>query len=96
MSEYHVTVLWDDEAKVWIGTSEDVPGLCVEARTLEEVMQEAERLIPDLLMLNGVLPQGDTRPIPFHYTPSYPSDSGRRVAIPCGKVRVATKFGIAQ
>jgi predicted RNase H-like HicB family nuclease len=68
MCEYHVNVLWDDEAKVWMGTSEDVPGLCVEAGTLEELMQEAERLIPDLLVLNGVLPQGDTRPIPFHVT----------------------------
>jgi hypothetical protein len=68
MSEYHVTALWDDEAKVWVGTSQDVPGLCVEARTLEEPTQTAGELIPDLLILNGVLPQGDTRPVPFHIT----------------------------
>ena len=68
MSEYHVNAFWDDEAKVWVGTSEDVPGLCVEAGTLEELMQAAGELIPDLLTLNGILPQGDTRPVPFHVT----------------------------
>jgi hypothetical protein len=68
MSEYHVTALWDDEAKVWVGTSEDVPGLCVESSTLEELLQTAGELIPELLILNGVLPQGDTRPVPFRVT----------------------------
>jgi predicted RNase H-like HicB family nuclease len=68
MSEYHVNAVWDDQAKVWVGTSEDVPGLCVEAGTLEELVQAAGELIADLLVLNGVLPQGDTRPVPFHIT----------------------------
>jgi predicted RNase H-like HicB family nuclease len=68
MSEYHVTALWDDEAKVWVGTSDDVPGLCVEAGTLEELMQTASELIPELLILNGVLPQGNNGPVPFRVT----------------------------
>ena len=44
---------------------EDIPGLCVEAGTVEELMQTAGELIPDLLILNGVLPQGDISPILF-------------------------------
>jgi predicted RNase H-like HicB family nuclease len=68
MPEYHVHAFWDDEAKTWVGTSEDVPGLCVESRTLEELMQTAGELIPELLVLNGVLPQGDTNPVPFRVT----------------------------
>ena len=68
MSEYHVSAFWDDEAKVWVGTSEDVPGLCVEAATLEELMQAAGELIPELLILNGVLTRGDGNPVPFRLT----------------------------
>ena len=68
MSEYHVTASWDDEAKVWIGTSDDVPGLCVEARTLEEFIEVAADLIPELLRLNGALPQGAAAPVSFRVT----------------------------
>ena len=28
-----VTVMWDDEAEVYVATSDDVPGLVAEART---------------------------------------------------------------
>jgi predicted RNase H-like HicB family nuclease len=65
MSEYHVTAFWDDEAKVWVGTSEDVPGLCVESATLEELLQTVGELMPELLILNGVLPQGAINPVHF-------------------------------
>lgn len=68
MPEYHVNAIWDDDAKVWIGTSDDVPGLCVEAGTLEELMNAAGEVFPELLILNGVLPQGDTGPVPFRIT----------------------------
>ena len=68
MNEYHVFAFWDDEVKVWVGTSEDVPGLCVEAATLEELMQAAGELIPELLILNGVLTRGDGNPVPFRLT----------------------------
>ncbi|MCX7111410.1 MAG: DUF1902 domain-containing protein [Proteobacteria bacterium] len=68
MREYHVSAFWDDEAKVWVGTSEDVPGLCVEAATLEELMHAAGELIPELLILNGVLQRGDGNPVPYRVT----------------------------
>ena len=50
----NVKALWDKEAKAWIATSEDVPGLCAEAPTLETLIDVVLGLIPDLLELNDV------------------------------------------
>lgn len=44
-----VDVIRDHEAGVFVGTSSDVPGLVVEAATLEELLSEAQSLIPELL-----------------------------------------------
>jgi predicted RNase H-like HicB family nuclease len=35
MNEYHVAAFWDREAKVWVATSDDVPGLATEAESVE-------------------------------------------------------------
>ena len=34
---YTVHAEWDPEASVWVATSDDVPGLCAEAPTVEEL-----------------------------------------------------------
>ena len=47
---------FDDEAKVWIATSADVPGLVVEDRDLEKLVDTVGELIPILLAENGMLP----------------------------------------
>ncbi len=44
-----VDVIRDEEAGVFVGTSSDVQGLVVEAATLEELLSEAQALIPGLL-----------------------------------------------
>lgn len=44
-----INVIRDDEAGVFVGTSDDVFGLVVEAETLEELSREARSLIPDLI-----------------------------------------------
>ncbi len=44
---------WDDEAKVWLATSADVSGLCVEAETWAGMMEEVRLILPDLMPLNG-------------------------------------------
>ena len=31
MEGYNVQLVWDDEAKVWMATSKDIPGLILEA-----------------------------------------------------------------
>lgn len=44
---------WDDEAKVWVATSEDVPGLATEADSLDRLIPKLKMMIPELLDLNG-------------------------------------------
>jgi predicted RNase H-like HicB family nuclease len=44
---------WDPEARVFVATSEDVPGLVAEAATTELLMEKLKALVPDLLALNG-------------------------------------------
>ena len=44
---------WDAEARVWIATSHDVPGLVVEADTWPTMIEEVRLVLPDLLELSG-------------------------------------------
>ena len=56
MDPYHVTAEWDDEARVWVASSEDVPGLATGADTLEALIEKLRIVIPELLVENGLLP----------------------------------------
>jgi len=56
---YFVSAEWDDEAKVWVATSDDVPGLATEAETMEELSKKLEVMIPELLTENGYLDAGE-------------------------------------
>lgn len=47
-----VDAMWDTEARVFVATSDDVPGLVTEADTLEALQQKLGVLIPELLELN--------------------------------------------
>lgn len=42
---------WDDEVGVWIATSQDAPGLVVEAETWGSMIEEVRLVLPDLLDL---------------------------------------------
>ncbi len=44
---------WDGEASVWIATSNDVPGLVVEADTWPAMIEEVRLVLPELLELSG-------------------------------------------
>ena len=48
-----VTARWDNEAGVWIASSDDVSGLVVEAGTWAEMIEEVRLVLPDLLELAG-------------------------------------------
>lgn len=52
MLEIHAQ--WDDEAQVWIATSDDIPGLCVQADTFDALVDIATGLTPELLEANNV------------------------------------------
>ena len=44
---------WDEEARVWVATSDDVPGLATEGDTLEVLIEKLKIIIPELLHANG-------------------------------------------
>lgn len=48
-----VRAVWDDEAKVWVAESDDVPGLVTEADTVEALIRKLDTVIPELLEENG-------------------------------------------
>lgn len=54
-SERIVKADWDDEACVWVATSDDVPGLVTEAKTFEALLKKLRTMVPELLELNGAL-----------------------------------------
>lgn len=53
---------WDEEASVWVATSDDVPGLATEASTLEDLIEKLKGIIPELLDANET--PGDNE-VPF-------------------------------
>ena len=61
-----VEAFWDEEARVWVATSDDVPGLIAEADTMEHLMQKLKILIPELLEANGLLKDSGSVEIPIH------------------------------
>lgn len=49
MKEYSVLLTWDDEARVWIATSEDIPGLILESGSADVLMERVRYAVPELL-----------------------------------------------
>jgi hypothetical protein len=52
---YQVDAFWDEDADVWVATSENVPGLSTEATTIELLSQKLRSVIPDLLLSNHLI-----------------------------------------
>ena len=50
---------WDSRVRVWVATSEDVPGVAVEADTTNETMDILKDVILDLMEANGVEAKDD-------------------------------------
>jgi predicted RNase H-like HicB family nuclease len=59
---FFVHAEWDEEASVWIASSDDVPGLATEADTVEGLVQKLRDMIPELLEANGI---SLTQEVPF-------------------------------
>jgi hypothetical protein len=47
-----VTLIWDDEAKVWIADSNDIPGLVLESESFDELIEDVRAAAPEMLLLN--------------------------------------------
>jgi predicted RNase H-like HicB family nuclease len=48
-----VNAFWDDEARVWVASSDDVPGLATEAESMNALVEKLKVMIPELLDANG-------------------------------------------
>lgn len=50
--EYVINFIWDNEAHVWIATSEDIPGLVLESGSFDALIERVRFAVPELLELN--------------------------------------------
>lgn len=50
---------WDDQASVWVATSDDILGLAAEAESLEGLRATLMDLVPELIEENGLAPGAD-------------------------------------
>lgn len=65
---FKIQAFWDAEASVWVATSEDVPGLVTEASTIELLTQKLRVIIPELIVLNQIMPPDYVGSISFELT----------------------------
>ena len=56
VTPYRVIAEWD--ARVWVASSEDVPGLATGADTFEDLIEKLKVVIPELLVEMDYCPQG--------------------------------------
>ena len=45
---------WQKEARLWVASSADIRGLAAEAGTLEALEHRLEKILPQLMQLNGL------------------------------------------
>lgn len=50
--EYIISLTWDDEAAVWIATSENIQGLVLESGSIDALIERVRFAVPELLSLN--------------------------------------------
>ncbi len=62
MKRFVVTAQWDDDAHVWVATSDDIPGLVTEAATLDDLLKRVVAVAPELLQDNAHLLAEATHP----------------------------------
>jgi hypothetical protein len=55
MAQYHVRAEWDARAKVWVASSDDVPGLATGADTWNLLIEKLKIVVPELLEENELL-----------------------------------------
>jgi predicted RNase H-like HicB family nuclease len=54
LKPFFIRAEWDEEASVWVATSDDVPGLVTEEATMEDLIRKLKIVVPELLEANGV------------------------------------------
>ncbi len=65
---FKVQAFWDKDAEVWVATSEDIPGLVTEASSIEILTQKLREMIPEIIILNGIVARDYVGSITFELT----------------------------
>ena len=52
MQPLKINAQWDEEANVWVATSDDVDGLAIEAGTIDALIERLKIVIPELMEAN--------------------------------------------
>ncbi|WP_206199366.1 DUF1902 domain-containing protein [Parasulfuritortus cantonensis] len=55
---FHIQARWDPDVHVWVAESDDLPGLCTESPSLEDLHAKLKVLVPELIELNHVAVEG--------------------------------------
>lgn len=63
---FFIRAEWDEEAEVWVASSDDVPGLATEERNLEDLIQKLKVMVPELLEANGF--KKEPEPLTINYS----------------------------
>ncbi len=50
---FNIQFMWDNEAQVWVATSDDVPGLVLESGSFDTLVERVRYAVPELLELNS-------------------------------------------
>ena len=50
--EYKIDLTWDEEAGVWVATSEDIEGLVLESGSFDALLERVRFAVPELIELN--------------------------------------------
>lgn len=54
-ANYIIRTFWDDEAKMWVASSDNFVGIATEAKTLDKLVKKLEVMIPEILEANGYI-----------------------------------------
>ena len=90
MSKYTVNADWDDETKSWWTDGEDIPGLCCQADSFEELIEAILAFAPELLRDNGTEPLGQPIDIKIVVEPHAARVSPPDGAVARGRLSVRT------
>jgi hypothetical protein len=51
--EYKIQIVWDDEARVWVATSTDLPGLVLESGSVDALIERVRVAASELLEIDN-------------------------------------------
>ena len=56
MTEYTVSMTWDEEASVWVAVNDQIP-IALESDSFDTLVKRVKDAAPELLELNGLNPE---------------------------------------